>query len=69
MKNKRGKYVDKNLREVNQQGYLVDTEGNIVDNQGRVKIGKHLLTDKDDIPKLYNYSGRQYHIKDIIGTF
>jgi hypothetical protein len=35
-----GKRIDKNLREVNRVGWLIDDEGNIIDNIGRVRIIK-----------------------------
>ena len=40
--------------------------GHIVDKSGRKKFDRRQLDD-DDIPKLLNYSGKRYDIKDIIG--
>ena len=47
----------------------MDSEGNIIDNTGKVKFIREQLTEKGDIPKLFNYDGNEYKIKDIIGTF
>ena len=58
------------MRKVNKQGWLIDDDDNIIDNLGRVKILKQQLKDKNkDIPPLFNYEGKQYKIKDIIGIF
>ena len=37
---KAGQRIDKNLRRVNGAGWLVDDEGNVIDNQGQVKFVK-----------------------------
>lgn len=57
------------MRPVNGAGWLVDAEGNIIDNRGQIKLMKSQLTDKGDIPKLYNYEGKEYKIKNIMGLF
>jgi hypothetical protein len=55
---------------VNQSGFLKDDNGNIIDNDGQVRIfKKQLLEPKDDIPMLYNYAGKEYRIQNIIGRF
>lgn len=66
---KNGNRIDKNLRKVNQAGWLVDGDGNIIDNTGKVKFIRAQLDDKGEIPKLFNYDGREYKIKNIMGTF
>jgi len=38
LKDKFGQRMDKHLRLVNASGWLVDTEGNIIDNQGSIKF-------------------------------
>jgi hypothetical protein len=71
-----GGIVDNNLRPVNRGGWLIDKYGNIVDNQGQVKFLREQLDkgkDKDnecqDLAKFYNFDGRRYKIKNIIGQF
>lgn len=63
-----GNYWDKNLRKTNRAGWLIDENGNIIDNLGQVKLIKEQLDDtKNDIPLLYNYEGESYKIKSIMG--
>lgn len=69
MTDKNGNRIDKNLRRVNQAGWLVDEEGNIIDNTGKVKFIREQLDDKGDIPKLFNYDGKEYKVRNIMGTF
>lgn len=62
-KNQADFFTDKNHRIVNQSGFLKDDRGNIIDNDGQVRIfKKQLLEPKDDIPMLYNYKGNSYRI-------
>ena len=45
LKSKRtGKLVDKNLRHVNQFGFLIDDLGNIIDNEGHIKMKLDKMT-------------------------
>lgn len=70
LKNKKGQLVDKNLREVNPSGFLIDQYGNIIDNIGRVKFIKQQLNDLNgDIPMLFTYKGKPFDVREIIGTF
>lgn len=69
MKDKNGNRIDKNLRKVNKAGWLVDADGNVIDNLGKIRIIKAQLGDKEDIRELYNYDAKKYKIKNIIGTF
>ena len=69
LKDRFGNRIDKNLRPVNPSGWLVDEEGNIIDNIGHVKFVKEQLTEKGDLPKLLNFQGKEYKIKNIIGIF
>ena len=69
-KNQAGDYTDKNFRIVNRSGFLKDDRGNIIDNDGQVRVyRKMLLEPKDDMPMLYNYEGDAYRIQSIIGQF
>mmetsp|Transcript_47785 Transcript_47785/g.64798 ORF Transcript_47785/g.64798 Transcript_47785/m.64798 type:complete len:286 (-) Transcript_47785:1639-2496(-) len=67
LKNSRGDLVDKKGRRVNKKGWLV-YNANLVDRHGRKKFDRRQLVDQD-LPKLFNYSGRRYDIKDIMGLF
>lgn len=69
LKNKQGHLVDKNLRNVNPSGFLIDEYCNIIDNQGRIKFIKPQLNEFGDIPMLFTYKGKAFDIRDIIGTF
>ena len=66
--------MDNNLRPVNKGGWLVDKTGNIVNNEGQIKFLKAQL-DQDnlgggeDLSKFYNFDGKRYKIKNIIGQF
>lgn len=66
---KNGNRIDRNLRKVNKSGWLVDRDDNIIDNLGKIRIIKSQLEDKGEIRKLFNYDGKEYRIKSIIGTF
>ncbi len=69
-KNRNGDFVDKYNRIVNKKGWLVDRKGNIVDIMGVKKFDhKKLTPDMSDLPRLYNYSGKKYDIKDVCGSF
>lgn len=69
LRNKQGQLVDKFLRPVNESGYLVDDLGNILDNQGRVLFIREQLSPEGELPLLYNYRGKKYDIKSVIGVF
>ena len=62
LKNKFGQLTDKNYRPVNQSGFLVNEQEDIVDNEGQVRIIKAMLKENGDIPHLYNYSGKVFKI-------
>ena len=63
-----GNRMDKNFRRVNPAGWLVDEDGNVIDNLGRIRF-VHEQLEKGEIPMLFNFDGTAYHIKDIIGQF
>eukprot|EP00347_Sterkiella_histriomuscorum_P010553 403375847 len=69
LKNKQGQLVDKHLRQVNPSGFLIDEFENIVDNFGKVKFVREQLSNLGDIPPLFNYKGKQFDIRNIIGIF
>ena len=52
-KDKNGNYVDNQKRRVNSKGYLIDTQGNVIDKNGKVTFKKKLLDNEDDIPKVF----------------
>lgn len=66
-KNQRGEFVDKSGAKVSSRGYRVDEQGNIIDNDGRIKIAKAHTTQDGDLPKLFNYNGRRFDIVDCLG--
>ena len=67
---KAGQRIDKNLRRVNGAGWLVDEEGNIIDNQGQIKFVKEqLVGKKGELPTLFNFEGVEFDIKHVIGIF
>ena len=69
LKDRNGNKVDKNLRSVNGEGWLIDQVGNVVDNLGQVKFIVEQLKPNGDIPNLFNFDGSEYNIKNIIGLF
>lgn len=65
----RGNLMDRNFRSVNLCGWLIDEQGNIIDNTGRIKLMASQLGPKGQIPKLLNYMGKEYDILNIMGVF
>lgn len=62
-------YVDKKGRRINRFGWLVQGgNGHVVDKIGRKKFDRKLLDD-GDVPKLLNYTGKRFDVKDVIGVF
>ena len=59
--------MDKRGNPVNDQGWRVDDDDNLIDNNGHKKLDKAILTPDGDIPKLLNYDGKPFDIKDVIG--
>lgn len=66
---KTGKLVDKNLRLVNQFGYMIDEGGNIINHESKVRLKRENLKHNGDFPYLLNYDGKAFDIKTIIGIF
>jgi hypothetical protein len=62
--------TDKNGFLVNNKGYLIDQSGNVISRtDGEIKFDTHQLTKEGDIPLLYTYDARRFHIKQVIGDF
>ena len=67
MKTAQGFQVDKKARRVNNNGWFtIPNQGHIVDKDGRKKFDKRQLAG-DDLHKLFNYSGKRFDIKDVMG--
>ena len=61
--------MDKKGRRCNKHGWMVLTnQGHLVDVSGRKKFDKNQLPD-GDLPKLLNYQGRRFDVKDVMGIF
>lgn len=69
LKDKFGQNIDNNLRRVNASGWLIDQFENIIDIFGKVKFIKEQLNEKGEIPKMFNYEGKEYKVKSILGQF
>lgn len=67
--NKNKELIDKQGHRVNRLGWLVDGQGNLVDNFGRKKFDRRQLANGEDLPKLFNYNGRRFDVLDVCGTF
>ena len=67
MKNKFGQLTDKNFRPVNKFGFLINSNEDIISDDGEIKFMNCMLLENGNLPQLYNYQGREYNIKDIIG--
>lgn len=66
---KTGRYIDKHLRLVNKFGFLTDNSGNIINNEGRMRLRHSQLRSNGDFPLLLNYEGKAFDIRSIIGRF
>lgn len=64
-----GHQMDRNWRPVNASGWLVDQDGNVIDNQGHIKFIHSQLIEKGQVPNLLNFEGRSYRIQNIMGIF
>lgn len=69
MKTSQGFYIDKKARRVNKHGWFSAVgRGELVDKDGRKKFDKKQLND-EDIHRLFNYNGKRFDIKDVMGQF
>ena len=52
-KTRDGFYIDSKGRRVNEKGYLLDENGNVVNKKKKKVFGRKLLEDDGDIPKIF----------------
>jgi hypothetical protein len=70
MQNNKGMYLDKKSRRINKHSWMtLAGQGHLVDVHGRKKFDKNQLTKDGDLPRLFNYSGKRFDIKDVMGQF
>lgn len=69
LKDRDGHRIDKNLKRVNAAGWLIDKDDNIINRHGETQFCKEQLKDKGELPKLYNFEGKEYKIKSVMGQF
>ena len=62
-----GRYWDKLGREVNQRGYLVDKDGNVINQDGEILFYKHQLNEDGDIPKIFSFT--YFNQSDVMGKY
>lgn len=48
-----GGWVDRQKRPVNQRGYLIDTDGNVIDTKGMIVFDRVILGKDGEIPPVY----------------
>jgi hypothetical protein len=62
--NKNDNLTDANGYQVNKMGLLTDQNGNMISrSDGEIKLDAFQLTKGGDIPMLYTYEGRKFHIQ------
>lgn len=67
---KGGKLFDKSQHRVSRQGFLLDERGNYIDRKGRKMFdAKQFAPFGGLFPQLYIYSGKKFHLLDIMGIF
>mmetsp|Transcript_22223 Transcript_22223/g.16643 ORF Transcript_22223/g.16643 Transcript_22223/m.16643 type:complete len:308 (+) Transcript_22223:946-1869(+) len=59
--------VDKQGRPVNRKGYLIDANGNIVSNEGKVRFRAHELSKDEEIPKFFPFL--KFDVDEIRGEY
>lgn len=70
MQSKQGFFMDKKGRRVSKHGWMtLASQGHLVDVQGRKKFDKQQLQNDGDMPKLFNYNGKRFDVKDVMGLF
>ena len=67
---KAGRFLDQFGRQVSMQGFLMDTQGSLINKEG-VKRFDYLQFAQfgGAMPKLYNYEGKRFDIHDVMGVF
>ena len=68
LQTKQGFFVDKKGRRINKHGWLINPNSHICDKNGRIRFDRRQLED-GDLQRLYNYNGKRFDIKDVIGAF
>ena len=68
LQNKFGQYTDTLFRPVNIQGFLVNENMDVVDDEGRVRFTVNQLELRANLP-MFTYKGESFEAKDIIGQF
>jgi len=77
LKTNKGFCIDKQGRKVNKQGWLEPSTGSpggvgpkpLVEENGRPKFDKKLLTGDGELPKLFNLKGKKFDVRDVMGQF
>lgn len=70
MQTNKGMFLDKKSRRVNKHGWMtLAGQGHLVDVHGRKKFDKNQLAKDGDLPKLFNYNGKRFDIKELMGQF
>lgn len=70
MQSSQGFFMDKKGRRCNKHGWMVLlNQGHIVDISGRKKFDKAQLQPDGNLHKLFNYQGRRFDIKEVMGIF
>ena len=62
-----GMKTDKKGDPVTEKGWRIDENDNMIDNNGHKKFDKSQILDNGDLPNLFNYDGKPFDIKDVIG--
>lgn len=68
LQTKQGFFVDKKSRRINKHGWLINANSHICDKNGRIRFDRRQCED-GDLQRLYNFNGKRFDIKDIIGVF
>ena len=50
-----GVYWDRDARQINKRGYLVDSQGNVIDRRNRVIFRKFELVGEGEVPKIFSF--------------
>lgn len=60
-------FWDKDARQVNRRGYLVDNNGNVIDKKNRVVFRSHELQSDGEVPKIFKFT--KFDPRDVMGRF
>lgn len=64
------KNMDQNGFQINNKGYLINSNGCIISRaDGEIKLDRHQQTKDGDIPLLYTFDARRFHIRQVMGDF